>query len=69
MPPLPLERGHVTAPMWRRGLLLLGVGAGFTISGAVLLALDLSEPDPSTQAAFAVPCTAAFCGIAAGGSF
>lgn len=50
-------------------LLLLGVGAGFTISGAVLLALDLSEPDPSTQAAFAVPCTAAFCGIAAGGSF
>lgn len=51
-------------------LLLLGFGAGFTIGGAVLLALDLSEPDAvPDQTAFGLPCAPEFCGLLARGRF
>ncbi len=52
-------------------LLLLGAGAGFTIGGAVLLALDLSgpSPTPATQATFGLPCAPGFCGVLARGNF
>jgi hypothetical protein len=51
-------------------ILMLGFGAGFTIGGAVLLALDLSEPNvPSTATALGLPCTAHFCGVMTQGHF
>jgi tetratricopeptide (TPR) repeat protein len=52
-------------------LLLLGAGAGFTIGGAVLLALDLSDSNaaPASQATFGLPCAPAFCGVLARGNF
>jgi hypothetical protein len=51
-------------------ILMLGFGAGFTIGGAVLLALDLSEPNvPSTATALGLPCTARFCGVMTQGHF
>jgi tetratricopeptide (TPR) repeat protein len=52
-------------------LLLFGFGAGFTIGGSVLLALELSEANDTaaTQAALGLPCTPAFCGVTAQGRF
>jgi hypothetical protein len=52
-------------------LLLLGFGAGFTIGGSVLLALELSEANDTsaTQASFGLPCTPGFCGVTAQGRF
>lgn len=49
-------------------ILLLGFGAGLTIGGSVLLALDLSE-DPHDQTALHVPCGPAFCGFVTQGRF
>lgn len=52
-------------------LVLLGFGAGFSIGGSVLLALELSEAGDATpdQAALGGTCTPGFCGITAQGSF
>jgi tetratricopeptide (TPR) repeat protein len=52
-------------------LVLLGFGAGFSIGGSVLLALELSEASDATpdQAAFGGTCTPGFCGITAQGRF
>ena len=52
-------------------LLLLGAGAGFTIGGAVLLAIELSGSDatPASQATLGLPCDPAFCGVLARGNF
>ena len=52
-------------------LLLLGFGAGFTVGGSVLLALELSEPSDATpnRAALSLPCTPGFCGVTAQGRF
>lgn len=48
-------------------LVLLGFGAGFTIAGSVLLALDASAAP--TQASLSSSCTPGFCGITAQGQF
>jgi tetratricopeptide (TPR) repeat protein len=51
-------------------LLLFGFGAGFTIGGSVLLALDLSEPNVTrSQTALGLPCAPEFCGLLARGRF
>jgi tetratricopeptide (TPR) repeat protein len=51
-------------------LLLFGFGAGFTIGGAVLLALDLSESSVApSQTALGLPCAPEFCGLLARGRF
>jgi hypothetical protein len=51
-------------------LLLFGFGAGFTIGGSVLLALDLSEPNVAPgQTALGLPCAPEFCGLLARGRF
>jgi hypothetical protein len=52
-------------------ILMLGAGAGFSISGAVLLALELSGPNTTatTQAAFGLPCGPSFCGVLTRGHF
>jgi hypothetical protein len=51
-------------------LLLFGFGAGFTIGGSVLLALDLSEPNVApSQTALGLPCAPEFCGLLARGRF
>ncbi|HTV24031.1 MAG TPA: hypothetical protein VMG12_35310, partial [Polyangiaceae bacterium] len=49
-------------------LVLLGFGAGFTIGGSVLLALELSEPR-SDQVALSLPCAPGFCGFVTRGNF
>jgi hypothetical protein len=48
---------------------LFGFGAGFTIGGSVLLAIELSEGASSDQAGLSLPCGPGFCGIATHGSF
>jgi hypothetical protein len=52
-------------------LVLLGFGAGFSIGGSVLLALELSRASDATpnQPAFGSSCTPGFCGITAQGHF
>jgi tetratricopeptide (TPR) repeat protein len=51
-------------------LILFGFGAGFSIGGAILLAVDLSQPSaPSTEPALALPCTPGFCGLMTQGRF
>lgn len=51
-------------------LILVGFGAGFTIGGSVLLALDLSEGrGDRDQAVLGLPCGPSFCGFVTQGSF
>jgi tetratricopeptide (TPR) repeat protein len=49
-------------------LLLFGFGAGFTIGGSVLLAIELSEGS-SARPVLGLPCGPGFCGIATQGKF
>lgn len=49
-------------------LLFFGFGAGFSIAGSVLLALDLSESNEAPSHA-ALGCMPGFCGVAARGRF
>ena len=50
-------------------LVLFGFGAGFTIGGSVLLAVQLSEEPSSDQVALGLPCGPGFCGFVTRGRF